>query len=176
VFQDAAGADNIAVPVGFCHNIVWSADTYEEMLRRLDGQHPEPLDPDTHVCQTIDGTPLEPTEAAANSLLHGFRRVVIGADSVTLDAGQKRFFTGVLRTVIRVQSGTTCIWPGCCVPVSRCETDHLIEHSRGGSTNPGDGAPLCGMHNRTKQQGYRITRDPDGTFTHTRPNGTTIDP
>ncbi len=44
----------------------------------------------------------------------------------------------------------------------------------GGSTSPGNGAPLCGTHNRTKEQGYRITRDPAGTLHVHRPDGTEI--
>ena len=55
IFQDAAAAEHGAVPPGFCHNIVWSPETFEEMLRRIDGEDPEPLDPDTHRCETVDG-------------------------------------------------------------------------------------------------------------------------
>ena len=173
---DAAAAPGSPVGPGFCHNIVWSAETYEEMLRRFAGATPRPLDPDTHRCETIDGVQLDPTEAAANSLLHSFRRVVVDSASVTIDAGRKRLFEGVLKDVVNIQSGTTCVWPGCHVPTSRCETDHLREHGSGGRTNPGNGAPLCGRHNRWKQKGYRVRRWPDGTWTTTRPNGTTIDP
>ena len=146
------------------------------MLRRFAGATPRPLDPDTHRCETIDGIQLDPTEAAANSLLHSFRRVVVDSASVTIDAGRKRLFEGVLKDVVNIQSGSTCVWPGCHIPTSRCETDHLREHSTGGRTNPGNGAPLCGRHNRWKQKGYRVRRWPDGTWTTTRPNGTTIDP
>ncbi len=187
---DAAGAPASAVPTGFCHNIVWSAETYEEMLRRFAGAEPRPMDPDTFRCETPDGVQLDPTEAAANSLLHSFRRVVVNAASVTIDAGRKRLFDGVLKDLVGIQTGTTCVWPGCCVPVTRCETDHLREHSSGGRTNPGNGAPLCGRHNRWKQKrvppgtrlgseangGYRVRRWPDGTWTTTRPDGSTINP
>ena len=125
---DAAGAPGSAVPTGFCHTIVWNADTFEEMLRRFAGADPRPMDPDTYRCETIDGAPLDPTEAAANSLLHSFRRVVVNGAGVTIDAGRKRLFDGVLKDLVGIQTGTTCVWPGCCVPVSRCETDHLQEH------------------------------------------------
>lgn len=173
---DAAGADGSAVPPGFCHDIVWHADTIEELLRRFAGADPRPLDPDTYRCETIDGTPLDPTEAAANLLVSSFRRVVINSASVTIDAGRKRLFDGVLKTVVRIQSGTTCVWPGCQCPATNCETDHLREHDSGGSTNPDNGAPLCGKHNRWKQKGYTVRRNPDATWTTTRPDGSIIDP
>ncbi len=44
----------------------------------------------------------------------------------------------------------------------------------GGSTNPGNGAPLCGRHNRTKEQGYRNVRDQLGDLHVYRPDGSEI--
>jgi hypothetical protein len=79
-----------------------------------------------------------------------------------------------LRDVINIQSQGRCVWPGCHVPASRCEADHVHEHGSGGRTNPGNGAPLCGMHNRTKQKGYRLWRDPTGIWHLYRPDGTPI--
>ena len=53
------------------HNIVWSAETYEAMLESLDtGTLPDP-DPATHRCETLDGVPLDPTEAIVSSLVCG---------------------------------------------------------------------------------------------------------
>lgn len=71
-------------------------------------------------------------------------------------------------------ASTTCVWAGCCVPSSQCESDHLTEHTRGGRTNPGNGAPLCGKHNRCKQRGFQIQRQPDGAWLTIRPDGTII--
>ena len=93
------------MPPGFCHNIVWSPDTFEELLRRIDGQEPEPLDPDTHRCETIDGVQLEPTEAITNALVNNVRRVVVDAAEVTLDMGRKRLFTGALRDALSSSDG-----------------------------------------------------------------------
>ena len=56
----------------------------------------------------------------------------------------------------------TCHWKGCWVPGRDCEADHLTPHSCGGRTTPSEGGPLCGRHNRIKQQGYRTWRDPTG--------------
>lgn len=179
VFQDAAGADGSAVPPTFTHNIVWSADTFEEMVRRFSGETPEPHDPDTFRCDTIDGSPLHPTEVMAAAVdspaLHSFRRLVIGADGVTLDMGRKRRFTGPLADAIRIQAGTRCVWPGCSVPVSRCQLDHIHDYAKGGCTDAAGGDPLCGSHNRVKQGGYTVWRDPGGEWHILRPDKVRIE-
>ncbi|MGI9607965.1 MAG: HNH endonuclease signature motif containing protein, partial [Acidimicrobiales bacterium] len=87
--------------------------------------------------------------------------------------GEARFFTGNSRHAVKLQS-TECVWPGCHVPTSMCEADHLHQHSRCGRTHPGNGAPLCGKHNRWKQKGFTIWRDPSGTWHTVRPDGTEI--
>ena len=91
---------------------------------------------------------------------------------MVLDLGRARLFTGSARAAVQLQADA-CIWPGCEVPASRCQADHLTEHSRGGRTNPGNGAPLCGRHNRLKHAGnYQLHRDNHGNW-HTKapPNG-----
>ena len=173
VFQDAASAPNTAVPPDFCHDIVWSSDAYEEMLRRLDGEPVRPLDPDTYRCETLTGIPLEPYEAAAHSLVSKVRRVVVDAAGTVIDLGTARNFTGSARKAVQLHS-THCVWRGCHVPVDRCQTDHTLAHGRGGRTNPGNGAPLCGRHNRLKETGYRLWRDPTGQWHTYRPDGTEI--
>ncbi len=168
----AAGAAAEGVtPAGFTHLIVWSAETYEAMLRHVAGADVD-LDPSTFRCTTIDGEAVDPVDAIANSLVNGFRRVVIDADGVVIDAGEKRFFTGVLRDLVRVASDGRCVWPGCEVPASRCETDHVVDHARRGPTSTRNGAPLCGFHNRWKQKGHRLTRGPGHTWSLGR-GGTT---
>ncbi|MFQ5557473.1 MAG: HNH endonuclease signature motif containing protein [Acidimicrobiales bacterium] len=174
IFQDAAGADQSVVPPGSVHLIVWSADTYEEMLRRLDGRAPRRLAPASYRCETIDGVPLEPVEAAAASLVGEVRRAVVDAAGTVIDLGRARSFTGGARTAVQLSS-RRCRWPGCSVPTSRCEIDHITEHSRGGCTDPGNGAPLCGRHNRWKQKGFTTWRDPAGGWHVRRPDGTEIE-
>ena len=173
IFQDAAASDNSAVPTRFVHNIVWDPDTFEEMANRFDGEEPQPLDPDTYRCSTLDGVPLEPQEAFANSLYSKICRVVMDAPARKVDLGQARLFTGSARHAVLLQH-PECVWPGCPTPASKCEADHMTEHTRGGQTNPGNGAPLCGRHNRWKQKGFSVHRDQAGQFHTTRPNGTEI--
>jgi len=171
LFQDAAASPAGAVPPGFVHNIVWDADTYEETVASMTENRPPHHDPDTFMCHTPDGVDVNPTEAAANSLVGQIRRMIVDATGVVIDLGRARRFTGSARTAATATQ-TTCIWPGCWLRAGACEVDHIHEHATGGMTNPGNGAPLCGKHNRWKQIGFTIHREPDGTWRLTRPDGT----
>ena len=171
--QDAAASPNGAVPPGFVHNIVWDQTTFEEMARRVETGEMSPLDPDQFRCQTIDGVRLDPYESFASALNSRIRRVLIDSASVTIDLGEARFFTGLARHAVKL-GFTECVWVGCHVPSSQCEADHLVEHSKHGRTNPGNGAPLCGRHNRWKQKGFSVYRDPSGGWHTYRPDGTEI--
>lgn len=174
VFQDAAGSGAGTVPVDFVHNVVWDHATFGEMVRRLSGETPRPLDPETYRCETIDGIPLEPVEAAANALLAKFRRVVVDSAGVVLDLGRARTFTGGARLAVQLADGH-CPWPGCEVRSSRCEIDHSFEHARGGATRPDNGGTFCGRHNRWKQKGFSVWRDPAGEWHVYRPDGSEIE-
>ena len=170
---DAAASDATFAAATFRHNIVYSQPTYEEMARRFAGAKPRPFDFDTYRCETIDGHPLDPTEAFANSLVNKIRRVVVDAKGVVIDMGTARLFTGLTRDAVRI-ANHECFWPGCDIPATGCETDHLDDHTNGGRTNPGNGGPGCGRHNRWKQKGYRVKRDEQGRIRVYRPNGTEI--
>ncbi|WP_426572889.1 DUF222 domain-containing protein [Aquihabitans sp. McL0605] len=127
-------------------------------------------------CGTIDGHPLDPTEATVATLVGQLRRVVVGADSVVLDMGRRqRCFTGARQLAVRL-SNATCVWTGCHVPSSQCQCDHLegFNGPGAGSTNPGNGAPACGRHNRFKEQGFTVVRDQRGRWHVYRPDGTEI--
>ena len=106
---------------------------------------------------------------------------MIGADSVVIDLGRtQRLFTGSARLAAQL-ANTECFWPGCHVPVSQCQIDHLTPFTErddgggGGSTNPGNGGPACGKHNRHKEAGYTVWRDPTGRWHVHRPDGTRIE-
>ncbi len=174
IFADAVANKAGMAPSRFVHNIVWSSDAWEEMLRRFAGGVPQPSDPDTFRCETIDGLPLDPTEAFANAVVNKIRRVVIDAKGVVIDMGTARKFTGLARDAVRI-AGRECFWLGCWVPASKCETDHLHDHAKGGRTDPGNGAPGCGRHNRWKQKGYRVWRDDTGQIHIHRPDGSEIE-
>ena len=184
--------------------IVIDHDTFERELRRAAGAEPGPR-PDTDLgpmpedadpghgsgaadpanptsrpahefrCETGDGHPVDPTEAFANALVGRVRRAVVGWDSVVLDlSGYQRLFTGPLRAAVMLLRAT-CYWPGCNVKASRCQADHLDPRRNGGRTNPGNGGPACGRHNRLKEHGFTARRDTHGRMHVHRPDGTEIE-
>ena len=126
-------------------------------------------------CETSDGHPVDPTEAFANALVGRVRRMVMGWDSVILDAsGYHKLFTGPLRAAVMLGSHE-CYWTGCHVNVRHCQADHLDPRRNGGRTNPDNGAPACGRHNRLKEHGFAAYRDERGRLHIYRPDGTEID-
>jgi hypothetical protein len=126
-------------------------------------------------CESIDGHPIDPTEAFANALVGRVRRSVVGWDSVVLDmSGLHKLFTGPLRAAVMMYL-LTCYWPGCNAKVGNCQADHLHPRRSGGRTNPGNGAPACGRHNRLKEHGFTAYRDQRGRMHVLRPDGTEID-
>lgn len=127
-------------------------------------------------CQTGDGHPLPPPHAVATALLGQVRRVVIGGNGLTIDLGRRRrLFSGPSRDAV-MGNHRHCVWVGCLVPVSQCQADHLTSFNgpRHGSTSPGNGAPLCGRHNRLKERGFELHRDERGRLHLVRPDGTAI--
>jgi hypothetical protein len=188
IFELAANAHAAApggAPIGT--TILVDQASFERELRRAAGLDLEPrpdpgLAPEPGTddgtgfrCETPDGHPVDPTEAFANALTGRVRRAVVGWDGVVIDhSGHHKLFTGALRAAVLV-SRTTCYWPGCNQPVSRCQADHLEPRRSGGRTNPGNGAPCCGRHNRLKEHGFTVRRDDHGRIHVHRPDGTEIE-
>ncbi|MBX3286901.1 MAG: DUF222 domain-containing protein [Actinobacteria bacterium] len=187
IFEKAAAA-RAAEPGGsiVVANIVIDQATFEEEVRRFAGAAPSPDRPEPDIdpqpgtrlrCATVDGGHVDPTEAVAAALVGHVRRVVIGADGVVTDLGRRsRVFTGPAKLAVRLSS-TECYWPGCHVPVSHCEADHLRPWSgpERGRTSPANGGPACGRHNRFKERGFTAWRDPGGTMHVLRPDGTELE-
>jgi len=186
-------------------DIVIDHDTFERLTRQLLGADPHPgaangggdgrgagggdgggggpFPAPRYRCSTLDGHPVEATAAVANALVGHIRRVLIDSDSVVIDLGRRsRCFTGAAALAVKL-SNETCYWPGCHVPVTACQCDHLISWADngpggpgGGCTCPRNGGPGCGQHNRFKyRHDYTAHRDPDGTWHIHRPDGTPID-
>ena len=174
IFQDAASTPAGSKKPRFVHNIVWDSKTYQQMLQELDGRPRQPFDPDTHRCSTLDGVPLAPTETILNSLVTEFRRVIVDTEKAVIDLGRARSFTGSARLAAQL-AAMRCPFVGCLVKSSACEIDHRKPWAQGGRTHPDNGDPLCGGHNRLKQQGFTVWRDPNGTWHTYRPDGTEIE-
>jgi hypothetical protein len=125
---------------------------------------------------SIDGHPIHPAEVVAAAMVHHVRRVVMDRKGVIIDMGRReRLFRGARRTAILL-GNHHCPWPGCQVPASQCQSDHLEGWAAPtrGPTSPENGAPLCGHHNRTKEQGFTVIRDEHGRWHTYRPDGTEI--
>jgi len=128
--EDAVNSDKPAASVQRVHNIVWNAETYEELLRRWVDGPARLLDPDTYNITDLDGHPLVAGTAFADSLVQSVRRVVQNAAGITINMGAKsRLFTGLARLGVQLTT-TECYWPGCHVPTSRCQIDHLRPAAR----------------------------------------------
>jgi Domain of unknown function (DUF222) len=140
-------------------------------------QPPLPDQPvDEWRCGTTDGRPLSPFDVA-QAMLHGrIRRVVFDSAGVVVDFGRlQRLFDGAARKAVLLQF-PTCIFPGCIRPASHCDADHLTDWQYGGATNQDNGGPMCSRHNRLKNRGFTVWRDPNGVFHTYRPDGTEIAP
>ena len=202
--KDAAATPADAKRPGIVTNIVLDAATFETTLARLLGHDGEldlfdsgepsedsdlseaestdtdladPVDPtDGFVCQTLGGHPVNPVDATIAALTGHIRRTVVGSDSVVIDLGRrKRLFTGSSRMAVWLSS-TECFHPSCNRKGPHLEVDHTREWAaRAGPTNQTNATPACKFHNQWKQRtGHRVKREPNGTWTTTRPNGTTI--
>ena len=106
--------------------------------------------------ETASGTPVDPADLVAAALAGQIRRVVVDSAGRVLDLGRKqRLFTGAAREAVKL-AGDRCVWPGCDIRGPSIQIDHLQGFAKGGSTNPGNGGPLCPAHNRSKER-VRVT-------------------
>ena len=80
--------------------------------------------------------------------------------------------TPALRRAVHARH-RTCAWPGCCATAVRLH--HTHHRSRGGHDDIENLAPECPTHHRAIHlHGIAITREPDGTYRHWRPDHTEI--
>ena len=69
-----------------------------------------------------------------------------------------------------------CRFPGCRIPVRRCDIDHTIAAQHDGPTEISNLAHLCRRHHTLKHHSaWRVTQLPDGTLRWVSPNGRTHD-
>lgn len=152
-------------------NFLIDQDTFEATLK---GQ---PIDARRWrdvVCRSENGRPLHPDDVVNTALWANIRRVVYDSANVIIDLGRRsRLFTGAAREVIMLLA-EICVWVGCDQPAAWCQADHSLSWPAHGATVPRNGQPLCGQHNRLKETGYQVTRDNNGQWHTTHPDGHTI--
>jgi len=183
IFTQAAANPAGGAPPRVITDIVIDHDTFERETNRLAGgditrtPHEANEAFENYRCSTLNGDPVDPTEAVAAALVGHVRRAIINSASVTIDLGRtQRLFTGPAAIAAKLNT-THCYWPGCRTPVRFCEIDHLDPHCRGGPTDQDNAGPLCSRHNRHKHtHGYTVNRDPTtGHWTIQRPDGTQLE-
>jgi Domain of unknown function (DUF222) len=158
-------------------NIVCTPDQLVNALRLLFDQDPVQAPAgELPLSQTVNGTPVDPLDLALAALCGQIRRVLVDTAGRVLDLGRRRLFTGATREAVLVAFGTRCTWPGC-GQTHGIQIDHLAPWAAlSGVTNPLNGGPECGPHNRSKHEGrISVTRDQTG-WHYYRPDGTEICP
>jgi hypothetical protein len=115
--------------------------------------------PAGRICELDGGTVITPTEALNAALGGEVRRIVFGSDGHVLDFGRsRRLFTKALADAIGARD-RRCRQPGCLLPASRCQVDHVMEHQHGGETSERNGECLCRFHNLWKTRNLSRWRD-----------------
>jgi hypothetical protein len=101
-------------------------------------------------------------------------RIVMGPDGEPLDRGREvRIVPAPLRHLLDLRDGG-CIFAGCDAPPWWCEAHHFLHWAFGGQTTLDNLGLLCERHHGKVHAGFRIERDPDGTWHTYRPDGTEI--
>lgn len=181
--RDAGGervrpVDRRRPPTSTVVNIVADLPTW---LRALDGLtgaargQPwiEPFGPRRGRCETVDGVQLHPRDVVLASLAGMVRAVVVDqAGRPVQMSSVQRLFRGALADAVRF-TASRCSHPGCLVPATEAQVDHLHPHVLGGATTIDNGGLACGHHNTWRYTaGARTTLGDDGVWiTHTSDGG-----
>ncbi len=90
-----------------------------------------------------------------------------------LDVGRWTYRpTAALDRLVRLRDGT-CRFPGCAVPATECDLDHLVPFPTGPTSQENLHA-LCRRHHRLKHEGtWTVRTRPDGGLQWTSPQGST---
>ena len=126
--------------------------------------------------RTVDGEPLDPVTVGALLCDAGVHRIITDGGSVVLDAGRTTRTVGHhLFAALAVRDGG-CRFPGCDLPVSRCEAHHVVPWQHGGSTDPANLVLLCWRHHHdfAHHPQWHLKLLPDATVDVTKPDGTTL--
>ena len=180
IFLAAAATPPGSKPPEPAVNIVVDQATFEAAIAAMVADIPlddvmAPVgDPTKRRCETIDGDIVDPCDAVIAAFVGHVRRVIFNSQSCTINLGvASRLFRGASRLAVWLQ-GTRCLWPGC--GHRHCQIDHTQPWTALGPTDPDNGGPACGHHNRWKTRGYHTWRDPHGNWHVTRPDGSQINP
>lgn len=95
-----------------------------------------------------DGTQVSAGELRRMLCDAGVIPVVLGSRSEILDLGRtRRLASSALRHAVALRDGH-CAFPGCTVPIHRCELHHITSWQCGGLTSLGNLVALCVRHHQ----------------------------
>ena len=125
-------------------------------------------------CGTLDGTPIDPWDAARLPIGAELRRVVVGDDGAAINLSRtNRFYRSTARDAVMIRHPES-VRAGCETTVAHRQADHLTPWAEGGETNSTNGTPQSGRHNRLKNHRFKVWCDPTGRWHTYRPDGTEI--
>jgi hypothetical protein len=105
-----------------------------------------------HLCETEDGTILDPHDLLRILKDADVERIVFDGPSRVVDVGvRQRFFTGATRRAVEVRD-RECAHPSCHEPVTDADIDHVLEYSRDGLTVQANGRVYCAWHHRLRHK------------------------
>lgn len=169
-------------PVKPVVNLVVDLHTFLQEIERMSGNAPSmpvpsPFGPDRPRCATVDGIPVHPRDMLLAAIHGRMRLVVLDETGRPMQAtSAARCFSGRMRDMLSMLA-THCTHPGCLVPASECQGDHLMPHSYGGATEIPNGGLGCGRHNVWRYTAKaRTWRRDDGVWITTLPNGNRLAP
>ncbi|WP_410007836.1 HNH endonuclease signature motif containing protein [Planotetraspora sp. A-T 1434] len=88
-------------------------------------------------------------------------------------AGDRRRTDAALRRYVQIR-GRVCSWPGCRVPATKTDQDHITDRALGGPTHKDNLELACRHDHRAKHQGgWQVTMPEPGLITWTSPLGHT---
>jgi hypothetical protein len=101
------------------------------------------------VCELARGTVVTPGSLVPWLEEADIERAVFTASGRVEVAPAVRLFTGATRRAIELRD-RQCAHPYCDMPAHRCQVDHIVPWSEGGSTTQENGRLLCPFHNRLR--------------------------
>ena len=127
----------------------------------------------SRVCEIVDVAPISMVTLGrflCTARIHG---LVFGAEGEPLWLGRDvELATRAQRRALRYRDHG-CAFPGCSAPPDWCEAHHLVARDDDGPTDLPNLVWLCRFHHhRVHDDGWTMTRAPDGTLEVLRPDGT----
>ena len=102
---------------------------------------------------TSSGLALSAAEARTMLCTAGIYPVVLSGKGQVLDIGRaQRLFSPHLKRALAARD-RGCLYPGCTMPASCCEADHLLAWEDGGPTSVENGALFCPNHHHARHAG-----------------------